>query len=277
MLGVERRLQILGQVAEQQSVHVGELSRALGVSEMTIRRDIRRLERDGFLRRTHGGATTRLTRALHLAINARSLENTREKRLIGMAAARRVAGATSIFLGVGTTAEQFAQHLRTGAQTTVVTNSLPAASLLGTRPVRTVVLGGSVRRDELSVVGPVANATLSRYHFEVAVIGAAGVTARDGVTDLNEEEVEINRVAADRADRVMVIADSTKLGTTSMVSVIPVERVDMLVTDSGAPDDRMRELRELGVEVIIASELLSEPEDRDQLRSLTSFPDRQSA
>src|SRR3990172_12287217 len=108
---VDRRHRILERVAAEQTIHVGELARELGVSEMTIRRDIRRLERDGFVRQTYGGATAHLTRSFDLAFNARALERTREKRLIGMRATSLLGGARTIYLGIGTTAEQFARDL----------------------------------------------------------------------------------------------------------------------------------------------------------------------
>src|ERR671935_2918051 len=101
MLAVDRRHRILERVAEQQTIHISELAGELGVSEMTIRRDIGRLERDGFLRRTYGGATAHLTRPLELAFNARALEHAAAKRRIGMEAARLVEGASTIFVGIG--------------------------------------------------------------------------------------------------------------------------------------------------------------------------------
>src|SRR5438309_10127407 len=124
MLAVDRRHQILERVADQQTIQVGELARALRVSEMTIRRDIHRLERDGFLRRTYGGATAHLTRALELAFNARALQHAAAKRLIGMAAAQLVADARTIFVGIGTTAEQFARFLSAREELTVITESI---------------------------------------------------------------------------------------------------------------------------------------------------------
>ena len=116
----ERRRVILERVADEQTIHVSDLARELGVSEMTIRRDIRRLEQDGFLRQTYGGATAHLTRALDVAFNARALQHPREKRLIAMRAVDLVADACTIFVGVGTTAEQFARYLR--SETSFVPN-----------------------------------------------------------------------------------------------------------------------------------------------------------
>ena len=210
-LAADRRVKILERVAEGMSVQVADLARDFGCSEMTIRRDILRLERDGFLRRTYGGATAHLTRSLDLAFNARALTNAREKRLVALEAVGLIGDAQMLYVGIGTTAEHFARYLPARTDLTVVTGSLPIASLLGTRPTHAVVLGGSVRHDELSCVGPVARATLERYRFDVAVLGTAGLTARWGLTDLNDEEAEIHRLAIERSVRLMVIADGSRL------------------------------------------------------------------
>jgi len=116
-----------------------------------------------------------------------------------------------------------------------VTGSLPIAGLMGTRPSRAVVLGGDVRRDELSCVGPAARATLERYRFDLAVLGTAGLTARWGLTDLNDEEAEIHRVAIERSERLMVIADGSKIGQAASAMVAPAQSIHTLVTDASAP------------------------------------------
>ncbi len=249
----DRRHLILERVADEQSIHVGALARELGVSEMTIRRDIRRLERDGFLRQTYGGATAHLTRALDVAFNARALQHAREKRLIAMAAAPLLEGVRMAFLGVGTTVEQLARSLHARPELTVVTASLPIASLLGTRPVRVLSLGGTIRRDDLTATGPIAVATLARYRFEVAVIGAAGLSSRWGITELSDDEAEVQRVALGRADRVIVVADGSKIGAAASVVVAPAEAVHTLVTDATAPAGELGALREAGVEIVIAA------------------------
>lgn len=253
VLATDRRFKILEQVADKQTIHIGELAREFGVSEMTVRRDIRRLERDGFLRRTYGGATAHLTRSLDLAFNARALEHAREKRLIGMMAARFLGDVHAVFLGIGTTCEQVARYLPAEADLTVVTGSLPSASLLGTRPLRVVALGGTVVRDELSCVGPEATATLRRHRFDLAIVGAAGVSARAGLTDFTDEDAEISRLGIEQAARVIVVADGSKLGAITMAVVVPANRIDILVTDDAAADDEIKALRGLGIQVVIAS------------------------
>jgi DeoR/GlpR family transcriptional regulator of sugar metabolism len=251
-LAADRRVKILERVAEGMSIQVGDLAREFGCSEMTIRRDIQRLERDGFLRRTYGGATAHLTRSLDVAFNARSLANAPQKRLIALAAVDLIGAVRVLYVGIGTTAEHFARYLPARPELTVVTGSLPIASLLGTRSANAVVLGGNVRRDELSCVGPSARATMERYRFDLAVLGTAGVTARWGLTDLNDDEAEIHRIAIERSERVMVIADGSKLGSVTSAVVAPASVVHTLVTDSSAPANEIDDLRALGIEVVIA-------------------------
>jgi len=249
---VDRRHRILARVAAEQTIHVAELAQELGVSEMTIRRDIRRLERDGFLRQTYGGATAHITRSFDVAFNARALQHAREKRLIGMRTTELLDGARVVFLGIGTTAEQFARYLPHHLEMTVVTASLPIASLLGTRPVRVVAIGGSVLRDELSCNGPAAIRALERYRFDLAVIGAAGLSARWGITELTDEEAETQRTAIDRADRLIVMADGSKISSATNAVVAGAERIDTLVTDASAPSVELDRLRELGIRVVFA-------------------------
>jgi DeoR/GlpR family transcriptional regulator of sugar metabolism len=252
LVAVDRRHRILERIAEDQTIHVGELARALGVSEMTIRRDIRGLERDGFVRQTYGGATAHITKSLDIAFNARALQHTREKRRIGMRATHLLGDARVVFVGIGTTAEQFARFLPVQPGLVVVTPSLTTASLLGTRPVGVIALGGSVRRDELTCVGPAAAATLGRFRFDLAVIGAAGLSARWGLTELDDGDAEIQRLAIERSARVVVIADSSKIGAAGNAVVADAGLIRTLVTDNGAPDTELAALRARGLEIIIA-------------------------
>src|ERR671930_592192 len=201
MLAVDRRHRILERVAEQQTIHIRELAAELGVSEMTIRRDITRLERDGFLRRTYGGATAHVTRSLELAFNARALQSASAKRLIGMAAAPLVAGA---------------------------------------------------RRHELCCVGPVASATVRRYHADVAVLSAAGLSARAGMTELDDETAEVHRLMTEHSDALVAVADGSKLGAVAAAVVVPIEAITTLVTDETAEAGEREALRARGVNVMVA-------------------------
>src|SRR5579859_1326877 len=142
MLASERRRLILERVAETQAIEAQALADELNVSVMTIRRDIKRLEQDGFLRQTYGGATVHITKSIELGFNSRALQFSTQKRIIGAYAARRIEPGQVLFLGEGTTASQFAQFLPPHPRLLVVTASLSHASLLASRGIRVVVVGG---------------------------------------------------------------------------------------------------------------------------------------
>jgi len=253
MFPVDRRRRILQRVAERQTIKIGELARELAVSEMTIRRDIGRLEQDGFLRSTYGGATAHITKSIELAFNARALEHAAEKRLIGMRAADDLAATPVLYVGPGTTTEQFSLYLPEAAGPQVITGSLPVASLRGSRSARVIALGGTVSEEELACIGPIATAALARYRTDVAVIGAAGVSARFGVTEIDDNLAEVNRVALAHTARLVVLADASKIGTDSHAIVAPASAIGTLVTSAGAPLDELARLRAAGVDVRVVS------------------------
>src|ERR1700726_1716773 len=142
---------------------------------MTIRRDLRRLERDGFGRRTYGGATTHLVRTFEVGANARTLHHAREKRIIAKRAAELTVGVRAMFPGIGTTVEHFARLLPAREDLMVITPSLAVASLLGTRNVRVIIAGGLVRQDELTCIGASAVGGGRRSNTDNAGIGGPGL------------------------------------------------------------------------------------------------------
>ncbi len=262
MLAVERRIKVLERIAADQAVEVSSLAREFGVSEMTIRRDLRRLDRDGFVRRTYGGATTRVVRAagaLEVTQNARMLHHAQEKGKIALRAAELTAGARVMFIGVGSTVEQFARLAAPRSGLLVITPSLVVASLLGTRKVQVIMAGGMVRQDELSCVGPAAVECVQRYNTDLAVIGAAGISARRGVTDLDDQEAGVIRAALERTERIVVLADGSKFGDVALSTVVPIERVSVIVTDSSADPAEVDRIAREGVEVILADADAGEP------------------
>ena len=253
MLAVERRLKVLERAAVDQAVEVSSLAREFQVSEMTIRRDLRRLERDGFVRRTYGGATTRVVRelgAFQVGPNARSLHHAEEKHQIARRAAELASGSRVMFIGIGSTIEQFARVLPANPALVVITPSLTVASLLGTRRIRVIITGGLVRQDELNCVGASAVEGVQRYNADTAVIGAAGICARPGITDLDDRESEVIRAALDHSQRIVVVADGSKFGYVGMNTVAPISRVAVIVTDASADTAEVQRVEDEGVEVI---------------------------
>ncbi len=266
MLAVERRIKVLERIAADQAVEVSSLAREFGVSEMTIRRDLRRLDRDGFVRRTYGGATTRVLRsagAFEVTQSARMLHHAQEKRRIAMRAAELTADARVMFIGVGSTVEQFARLAAPRDGLLVITQSLVIASLLGTRRVSVIMAGGMVRQDELSCVGPAAVECVQRYNTDIAVIGAAGVSARRGITDLDDQEAGVIRAALEKTERIIVLADGSKFGDVALSTVVPINRVAAIVTDQSADPVEVERIAREGVEVILVEPGVPVPADRD--------------
>ncbi len=266
MLAVERRIKVLERIAADQAVEVSSLAREFGVSEMTIRRDLRRLDRDGFVRRTYGGATTRVVRtagAFEVTQNARMLHHAQEKREIATRAAELTADARVMFIGVGSTVEQFARLAASRDGLLVITQSLVVASLLGTGRVSVIMAGGMVRQDELSCVGPAAVDCVQQYNTDIAVIGAAGVSARRGVTDLNDQEAGVIRAALEQTERIIVLADGSKFGDVALSTVVPIGRVDTIVTDRSADPAEVDRISREGVKVILVESGVPVQSDED--------------
>jgi DeoR/GlpR family transcriptional regulator of sugar metabolism len=250
MLASERRKCILERVAERQTIETQALADELGVSEMTIRRDIKRLEQDGFLRQTYGGATAQITKSVELGFNSRALQFTAQKRLIGARAAQLIEPGQIIFLGEGTTTSQFAQFLPPHPRLLVITASLSHASLLCSRNIDVIVVGGKLHADELTMTGPLAEATLQRFYADVCILGAAGIDPVVGVTELDYESAALHRLMIERSRRVILLADQSKLGFRAPAVVTPTSLVSTLITDESAPEEMLAQLRACGMETV---------------------------
>jgi DeoR/GlpR family transcriptional regulator of sugar metabolism len=249
MLASERRRLILERVAEHQSIETQALAEELGVSEMTIRRDIKRLEQDGFLRQTYGGATVHVTKSVELGFNSRALQFSSQKRLIGTNAARLIEPGQTLFLGEGTTTAQFAQFLPPHPRLLVVTASLSHASLLCSRKISVIVAGGKLHADELIMTGPIAEATLNRFYADICVLGAAGIDPHVGVTELDYETAALHRLMMERSRHVMVLADHSKLRFRAPAVVAPLQMVNTLITDDTASEEVLAALRACGLQI----------------------------
>lgn len=255
MLASQRRATIAALVTESGAVRVADLVQQLGVSDMTVRRDIEQLAREGLVERVHGGA---------LAIGGRSSEEpgftaksglmTREKQAIAAAAAALVEPGASIGISAGTTTFEFARAVRGVADLTVVTNSIPVAQLLhesGT-PGQTVVLTGGVRTPSDALVGPVAVAALRMLHVDRLFLGVHGMDAHAGLTTPNLVEAETNRAMIQNARRLCVLADHSKWGTVGLSTITELAEVDQLVTDSGISERARASLTNLVGELLVA-------------------------
>ncbi len=252
-----RQERIAKVVSEFGFVRVRELSDRFGVSEVTLRSDLDTLERRGVLRRVHGGAMaggdTRVERTFEEAAEALSAE----KASIGRAAVSLMSSGESVIIDVGTTTTAMARALV--AETalgdiTVITNSLTIALEVerGAPRLNVIVTGGTLRPKQHSLVNPLGSAFFSQLRVRTLFLGCNGIDPNHGVTNINLPEAEMKRAMVAASQRIIVLADSSKLGATALANVCPIDLVDVLVTDRSAPVDLCAELRARGVQVVIA-------------------------
>jgi DeoR family fructose operon transcriptional repressor len=228
----------------------------MGVSEVTIRRDLEALERRGVLERTHGGAVlTQRMRAEPAYVEAIS-SNPEAKRRIGQAAAELVEPGDTLYLNGGTTTLQVFRHLRAPALK-VITNHVGIALESTEHDVDLLLVGGHYRAPSHSVVGPFATEALRRTHATRAYIGVEGVSVASGLTSPVAAEAEIARVMIEQArGRVVVVADHSKIGTVADFVIAPLEAVDALVVDDGVDGEYRDRLVEAGVDVVVAGAMV---------------------
>jgi DeoR family transcriptional regulator, aga operon transcriptional repressor len=249
---VERLDTILDGLASHGSVSVAELARRLAVSEATVRRDLELLEDQRLLARTHGGAVTRGV-AYELPLRYRGLQHAAEKRRIAAAAAALAPDGLAVGLTGGTTTTEVARVLAERESLTVVTNAINIASDLAIRPnIKLVVTGGVARPESYELVGPQAEATLAGINLDVVFVGADGVDARTGVTTHQEIEAHTNRALIDRARRVVVVADRTKIGRVTFARICDIRAVHTLITDDEADGDALAAIAGADVEIVRA-------------------------
>jgi DeoR/GlpR family transcriptional regulator of sugar metabolism len=257
MLASQRRSRIAELVDLHGAVRVSDLVSELGVSDMTVRRDIDQLAERGLLERVHGGAVAVGGRTSdEPGFTAKSALMTAQKQAIAAAAAALVEPGSSIGISAGTTTYELARAVRAIPDLTVVTNSVPVAQLLhetGT-PGQTVVLTGGVRTPSDALVGPVAVTALRSLHVDLLFLGAHGVDPDAGLTTPNIVESETNRALVDCARRVCVLVDHTKWGVVGLSTFLELARVDVLVTDSGLSSRARAALGDSVRELVLADE-----------------------
>ena len=244
MLASQRQDLILREVERAGGTRVSELVDRLGVSDMTIRRDLDALAARGLVLKVHGGATSVRDRSTdEPGFSAKSSRQTREKAAIARTAARLVEPGASVALSAGTTTYAVARALRDVAGLTVVTNSPPVAELLHdpARDDRTVVLTGGVRTPSDALVGPVADATLAGLRVDRTFLGVHGLDAQ-GLTTPNLAEAATDRALMACAAATTVIADHTKWGVVGLARIATLDDVDTLLTDDALPADARRHL-----------------------------------
>lgn len=263
MTRYERWNALLDLVAAHGHLNVAGAAQALGVSEATIRRDLDQLAEQRMLTRTRGGAISSSQLTYDLPLLYKTARNAPEKQLIGQAAAALITPGSTVALNGGTTTLEVARALvsrgeprdgQSGGAITVVTNALSIAGELAVRPqVKLVVTGGVARPESHELIGPLATYVLNDLTFDWAILGVDAVDAVAGATAHHEGEASINRLMTQRAQRVAIVADSSKLGKRAFARVCGIDEIDVVVTDAVADTPAAAALADKGVQVITAA------------------------
>jgi DeoR/GlpR family transcriptional regulator of sugar metabolism len=248
----ERLDQILSLVTERGRISVAELTDRFDVSAVTIRNDLTALERRGRLVRTHGGAMTPPGSVQEPTFSLRKRIHSVEKVRIAQAAAELVRDGDSIALDASTTAWHLAQQLKDRHELTVLTNGLFIALELADSPgVAVVMPGGMLRSGSNSLVGDLGAEIFNRYHVQKGFFGAWGLTLQEGLTDLNQYEVDLKRLMVERSKEVIAIIDATKWGQVAFSTFASLDQVDQVISDAPVPEDMVFGLQAHGVKVTL--------------------------
>jgi len=235
-LARQRQTQILERVREQGAVRVADLVRALGVSDMTIRRDLGLLQERGLIEKVHGGAAAVEGSPLfEPGFTVKSNLMQAEKTAIAAAAASLVAPGTAIAISAGTTTYALARRLTDVPDLTVLTNSVPVADVLHRdgRPDQTVILSGGVRTPSDALVGPFAVDVIRSLHVDSVFMGTHGMDLKSGFTTPTILASETNRALIEAGRRLVVLADNTKWGIVGISSFARLEDAETIITDNG--------------------------------------------
>jgi DeoR family fructose operon transcriptional repressor len=253
MLQEERQRRILERMRSGEAVKVSDLAAEFGVSESTIRRDLRDLAQSGLLERIHGGALPAEGTLREPSFAEKADLNQAEKIAIARLAASLVQDGESIILDAGTTTLQIARQLRQRRELKVVTNAYHiAAELAGNPGIEVIVTGGVVKGNTLALVGPVAERTLEELNVDRVFLGTNGIDLQRGLTTPTQAEAAVKRRMIEAARQVVVVADHTKVGKVAFATIGPLTSCHLFITDSGTQPAFRKALAERGVQVMVA-------------------------
>lgn len=268
MISSQRQHVILSRLRTRGAVRITALSKELGVSSMTIRRDIAELADKGLLKRVHGGAVTTSTLLAEPLFSVKSQMDVGLKDAIARRAIDYVSPGDVIAIGGGTTAYIFAQHLlesENSSGVTILTNSIPVAELvqaMENKDAEVIVTGGVLSRSS-SLVGPIADKVISSLRVNTLFLGTHSVSMPRGFLTPNSLESATDAALINIADRRIVLADHTKWDNTSLSMFASFESIDVLITDDGLSDEYIEQAKDLVKELVLASQGDTEKERDD--------------
>lgn len=253
ILATDRRQRILDMIREDGNVKVINLSKIFRVSEVTIRQDLEKLEQEGHIEREHGGAYLKNIGNQVKNFTLQHKDNMEEKARIGLKAAGFINDGDIIILDSGTTTTEIARHLTKKQNLTVITNALNIAWLLGAEPgVNIIMTGGEFKAPTLSLTGEKAADFFKGLHVDKLFLATAGISLKSGLTYPSLSDLVVKKAMIQSADVVYVVADSSKIGKSSLASLGAMSLIDYLITDKSIKDKDKQIFKEHEIEFIIA-------------------------
>ena len=248
----ERKRSIVQFVEKHSRGSVQELSQEMGVSESTVRRDLKELEEARLLKRTHGGAVSLQSVNFEAAISDKEDRFLDEKLRIARKAVELIKAGDAILLDGGTTTLQIARELKTFSDIKVITNSIMVLNeLKDCRNIEVSITGGMLRQDTMAFVGPMTERSLEMVRVDLAFLGTNGMDVREGITTPNMLEAATKRKMINVAKQVVLVADHSKIGQVSFCKVADLAEMDQCIIDSDTPKDFVREITQMGVKVTL--------------------------
>lgn len=248
----ERHQLILDTLMKHESIQVSDLSSLLGVSTVTIRKDLTELEKGSKLYRSHGKAILINPYINNRSINEKERLFREEKKEIGKYAASLITKDDSIIIASGTTVLALARCIRPIHKLTVISASLQVSEILGVNEAVDIVqLGGTLRHSSLSAVGKYAESPLSEFSCSKLFLGVDGIDIDFGITTTDIREADLNKVMMHSAQKTIVLADSSKFRRRGFSKIANMDEIDLIITDSGISDKIVQRIEELGIELVV--------------------------
>lgn len=253
-----RQQEIVKILSENKVENITSLSKIIGVSEMTIRRDLGKLEKGGDIIRVYGGAKIRTKNLYDPSIGERLMQNIKEKKTIGMKAAEFIEDGDVVAFDASTTALEIVNNIKNRKELTVITNNIALSiELSESKDIAIMLLGGMVRKSSLSLVGSWLPKMLKHINIDKFFVSSSALSFKEGLTDATIEEVEAKKAIIDRSAEIFVIADHTKINKVSTFNVCNYKIIDKIITDGLAEFTKeqkkcLKKFEEKNVDVIIA-------------------------
>jgi DeoR family transcriptional regulator, aga operon transcriptional repressor len=250
MLIDERRQHILELIQNQGRALVSDLSEQLNISQITIRKDLDYLQSKGVIQRSHGGALRVPSSALiDPTLQEKQKHNLREKERIATAASKMVEEGQCVILDSGTTTTAVAERLKRFKHLTIITNAVNIAAELAGTDLEVILVGGTMRKNSFSLVGPLAEDNLEEMHADILFLGVDGFDLEVGITTPNLLESRVNRAMVKAARHVVAVCDSSKFNRRSLSRIVPPGAIHHVITDQNLPREMEEALRAMGIAV----------------------------